>query len=317
MGFDPKRGFKGATDAEEGDSWALPTGQTEGTEIDLPHVCEDDLDLPGTSSPPTIELVELLDEVVDMAVKQFLSEFQRPPTKRSLSSWSTPQRKRARTNLSLSYVDVEDLSDTEDSDAVILKLSTPDARPLPCPFYLKDRKKNMNCLTHHQLLSIEDVKDHLCVVHRQPFFCPICTQKFPTGRARDDHIRSRSCTRKTSPAFEGITDWQAEQLSDEETTSSSWENRWFEIWDIAFPQTPRPASPSFSTAPELAVCHFRNFWGRHGQTIISGFLESKDIRVDAIENVEKALGAFYHLVLQSSVEKVFKESACSAAGDGQ
>ncbi|KUI67559.1 Vegetative incompatibility protein HET-E-1 [Cytospora mali] len=286
--------------------------QTEGPRAEPPctDIGRDDIGSPETTELSAREFTQLADEATGIAVEQFMSEYNRPSAKRSLNGTRPRCQKRARTARSPSYMEVEDVSDSEDDDAVIVRLSTSRVDTLACPFYFKDRTKNRNCLTHHQLSSTDDVREHLCLMHVQPLFCPVCKDVFRTCVARDDHIRSRQCTRNALPMPDGVTDWQAEQLYGE-TSAVSDEAQWFEIWDIIFPQTPPPDSPFFTTPKEYGVCHFRRFWMRHGQAIIFEFLEKKGIKVDTIKNEERTLAALYQSVLNHAVERVFDEIVCS------
>ncbi|KUI62532.1 Vegetative incompatibility protein HET-E-1 [Cytospora mali] len=312
--IDPEDELRGEpSHTEQNEPCDSSSDQTEGPRAEPPSmgIGRDDMGSPATTEFSTHEFTQLADEATDVAVTQFLSEYNRPSAKRSLNGTRPGRRqKRARTSRSPSYMEVEDVSDPEDDDAVIVRLSSSRVDTFACPFYFKDRTKNRTCLTHHQLSSTEDVREHLCLMHIQPLFCSVCKDVFHTCVARDDHIRSRTCAHNAFPMPDGVTDWQAEQLYGQ-TSAVSDEAQWFKIWDIIFPQTPPPASPFFTTANEYGVCHFRNFWMRHGQAIISEFLEKKDIKVDKFKNEERTLAALYQSVLNHAVDRVFDEIVCS------
>ncbi|KAH8654759.1 hypothetical protein BGZ61DRAFT_467387 [Ilyonectria robusta] len=124
---------------------------------------------------------------------------------------------------------------------------------LACPYYKKDKFKHKLCLRDFKLKRIKDVKQHLCRKHIQPHFCPLCGQEFETKGDERDHIRTQSCSRQEYQEPEGITDDHKDKFS----------SRWFTVWDIVFPDTPRPSSayvqdPEIETLLEMVANHERD-----------------------------------------------------------
>ncbi|KAJ0120904.1 Vegetative incompatibility protein HET-E-1 [Diaporthe amygdali] len=244
------------------------------------------------------------EELANIATEQFLSGFQRQSVKRSFRPWQSENRKRPKLMDSSDHLEIVETSDSEDGETVVVRK----ARFFACPFYIQDNKHS-KCVTEEQLQNIEQVKDHLWWAHRQPIFCPVCKEQFPSSKTRDTHIRLRTCHPKISSSIEGLTGEQDEKLArEEEEPQLSEEMRWFRIWDIIFPHIARPPSPFYTGQRELNVCAFRRFWMESGENIIADFLEKKESQSYNIRNEERELRALYNLVLQDVVCRIFAES---------
>lgn len=120
----------------------------------------------------------------------------------------------------------------------------------PCPFFVNDQKSSTDCLAHHWLSSIPDVREHLCLMHRRPIYCSICYETFPTTRLRNIHMRAWECLHKAKITFEGITDEQVHALDEQQTFTdaapAAQMKQWLEIWEVVFPSQP----------PLLWLCSF-------------------------------------------------------------
>ncbi|KAI3390681.1 hypothetical protein diail_8877 [Diaporthe ilicicola] len=222
--------------------------------------------------------------------------------------WPQRARKRPRLAWSDAYMDVELGSDSEDMDTVVVRHAGARTSTLACPFYLMDKSRYEECLTKHDLSTIEELKDHLWASHRRPNFCPICKDTFPTMKARNDHIRERNCKQQEGPKLEGLTYGQIQQLDHQGSNTSSRETQWFEVWDIVSPSGPpggpRPLSPYYSSEQEFRIVALRQFWEINGQTIISDFLREKDLQRWEVSNEERSLGILYKVILQDAIDEV-------------
>ena len=83
--------------------------------------------------------------------------------------------------------------------------------------------------------------------------------------------------------------------------------RWFQIWDIIFPQIERPSSPFYTGERELRVCAFRQFWMQTGEEFIAEFLEKKECQSYSIQHEERQLQAIYDLVVENVVDRIFDD----------
>lgn len=259
-------------------------------------------------SPPTenqvLNVAQISKELADIAKEQFLTSCQIRPAKRYLIPWLGQTRKRPKLTKPTDHLEAFHTSEFDDGETVVVKKT----KFFACPFYIWD-KKYTKCITRHHLLSIEDVKDHVLWDHRQPVFCPLCKQEFPSSRNRDIHIRLRNCHLNTAKTPAGITYDQDDMLNREERSSLSEESRWFQVWDIIFPQLEHPPSAFYTGERELSICAFRQFWMQRGEEIIAAFLQNKGCRRYSIQNEERELQAIFDLVAENVVDRIFFDSA--------
>lgn len=247
-----------------------------------------------------LDVAQTVQELAGIAAEEFLSRRQRSPAKRSVVSWMGQNRKRQKLMKSFGQLGVVRTSDSEDGETVVVEMT----RFFACPFYVRN-KKYTECITRHQFLNVEDVKDHILWEHRQPVFCPLCKEEFPSGRTRDTHLRLRSCHLNDSSIPEGITNDQDDRLNREERSYLSEELKWFQVWDIVFPHIERPLSAFYTGARELRICAFRQFWIQSGQETVAEFLQKKECRSYSIQNEERKLQAIYDLVMENVVDSIF------------
>lgn len=140
------------------------------------------------------------------------------------------------------------------------------SRPFACPLYLHNRHRWHNCL-HYTLNRIVDVRLHLSRAHALGPRCPICFEEFRDDPAEplsaDDrfnaHIQLRTCQPLPSPppSRDGLTRDQFEAVravggrrNGRRVTDPAAE-KWFDIWEIIFPDEPRPLSPYLDDHPDV------------------------------------------------------------------
>jgi hypothetical protein len=163
-------------------------------------------------------------------------------------------------------------------------------------------------LTRADLRDVRDVKQHLWFAHRRSPFCPICGEIFPTTAGRDQHIRARSCTVRTVPDIEGISIEQMKLLARRLNAELSQEERWFAVWDVVFPDVPRPPQARLSTPLEYDVRRLRDYWARQGRQVIAKFLEDSGLTdYYEMEDEEQSLEALYIAVLNQMIDEMVAE----------
>ncbi|KAF9872994.1 het and ankyrin domain protein [Colletotrichum karsti] len=138
---------------------------------------------------------------------------------------------------------------------------------LACPFYKQDPREYISCLMNHELRSMEDVEDHIHSRHRRPFYCPICKADFNLALERDRHINQRICDLREDLPLKGVSE-DMRRLISRTRGHGSETARWFEVWNILFPDSgsKQPSSPHLRSGLGLKVSNFRAFWRRHGQS---------------------------------------------------
>ncbi|KAK7995742.1 hypothetical protein PG991_015209 [Apiospora marii] len=138
------------------------------------------------------------------------------------------------------------------------KLSSPG---IACHYYKSDSKKYVDCLSYTR--DMKNIKLHLFRCHMGPDnYCPYCGDKFPTEVQANDHIRARQCewrefshpgmNKDQQKRIKSITSIRGRgRLSDEE--------KWFEIWDVLFPDRPRPISANRGSVEEEMGSNLEEF----------------------------------------------------------
>lgn len=127
-----------------------------------------------------------------------------------------------------------------------------DGRLLACPYYKFNPLEHNRCLLRNRLTDTSFVVQHVLRTHnRQPIHCPVCGNVFDTHTERDSHIQAQSCERR-EVRYEGLTQDQVNRLRVPRRHLNE-VKRWFSIWDIIFPNTPRPDSPYVGSEAEEMI----------------------------------------------------------------
>jgi hypothetical protein len=142
-----------------------------------------------------------------------------------------------------------------------------DGRHLACPCYKYNPIRYLDCLLRNCLSDTSFVVQHLERGHpHQPIHCPICGEVFDTHHDRDSHIRLQSCEQRNF-RHEGLTTDQLRQLRQNRRTLNEVE-RWYCLWDILYPTTPRPDSPYVGSVLEEITSIFRRAWRAARQNLL-------------------------------------------------
>ncbi|AEO68134.1 uncharacterized protein THITE_160214 [Thermothielavioides terrestris NRRL 8126] len=156
------------------------------------------------------------------------------------------------------------------------KLDTPDkGRPttksLACPFWKLSPSEHRACFKL-TLDGISRVKQHLGRKHAPEFYCEYCMAVLPDKQAHQAHVEARACSYRAC-RFPGITHQQQRELSRRSKPNLSEPERWFAIWDIVFPDQPRPASPYIETDLSEDLCQFKEFAEAFGPAIVAAQMQ--------------------------------------------
>lgn len=274
-------------------------------------------DVSGTHNLGALELdprhasTAVVEKVTRVAVQEFWSSRKLSSAKRPAKPCAHRSRKRLRPGSRRASATSVSCSDTEDSDSVLVeKPMATESGIWPCPFFVKDRKAYASCLTRHCLLSLNDVREHLYLMHQIPTYCSVCYDTFSTVRLRDDHMGRRECDYQRPKAFDGITDAQLraleEQVDTEDKILESQRSQWLRFWHIIFPNDDLPPSPLSFTSQELKVYELRRFWNRTGEKITSEVLEPQELQEWVNGNGERDLGTLYSLVSDCAADELLK-----------
>ncbi|KAI3390587.1 hypothetical protein diail_9114 [Diaporthe ilicicola] len=256
---------------------------------------------------PTHKFAGVVDELTSTAVERFRSVQMSPSRKRSISPCPENFRKRSRLGSCQNPASAGSISDFEESDGTLVEHPAEKAsRIWPCPFFVRDRVSYLGCWTRHCLLSVDDVREHLCSMHLEPIHCSVCYETFPTVRLRDAHMRTQECRYRLPVVFDGLTYSQVRELERQRTAGDGapglQARQWVKIWCIVFSCTQLPPSPFYFSQREIAVYEFRLFWKTHGENIIADVLAEHRLQQYEIENEERSLQALYRLVADCGVD---------------
>lgn len=161
------------------------------------------------------------------------------------------------------------------------KIPNPHELPWACPLYKYDPIRHMGCL-FHSLTESRHVKRHLLRHHKRPTHCPTCYECFSKKTECDEHIVNRVCGSCSEPE-----DWDRYISEDVRGQIDSVAGGdWFAMWDIIYPNVPRPPTP---------------------------FLESADLRMDAMAAIGNDRSAPFRRELEiSGLNEVQIQSAMEA-----
>lgn len=256
---------------------------------------------------PAHQFAGVVDELAKTAVEGFRSVQVSPQRKRSMSPCPEKCRKRSRLGPGQDPTSAGSNSDSEERSVVLFQRPTDTApRIWPCPFFVRDRVSYLSCWTRHCLLTLEDVREHLCSVHLEPIHCSVCFETFPTVTLRDTHMRSRDCLHQLPVIFDGLRDSQVRELQRQGKSDDKLPclraRQWVKMWCIVFSCTQLPPSPFSFSQREFAVYEFRQFWETHGENIIADVMAKYRLQDYKIENEERSLQALYSLVADHAVD---------------
>lgn len=118
---------------------------------------------------------------------------------------------------------------------------------LACPFWKRNPENHPACIVL-RLENIEHVRLHLFQKHLLDcYYCQVCFEAFENEQDYQQHIASES----PCPANPGITlpelmGLQQQALIDTIPKNANLFQEWLAIWDVLFPGTGRPSSPSMN-----------------------------------------------------------------------
>lgn len=261
------------------------------------------------STPRTLDadhpFVEAVPALVDSLIERFRSQPYLKSSERSNMCREIKERRNTRLSCSEYFVDVQQTLDAGDSDTVVVHHMRKRDKTPACPFYIRDRQSHLLCLTRYRLRNIEDVREHLWAIHRQPLFCPVCGQIFSKSADCNGHIRSRTCNPQLLlPTFEGVTISQIQELARQDELPLSMENRWLAMWNTIFPGEQRPLSWLYTTDEELRIRALRTFWDIHRHSIVKSFLKTEVPQLHVLSDEGEAVEALHNTILNRAIDKV-------------
>ncbi|RYP24693.1 hypothetical protein DL765_000420 [Monosporascus sp. GIB2] len=163
-------------------------------------------------------------------------------------------------------------------------------RLLACPFWKVDPSKHRGCF-RKKLDMISRVKQHLARNHTPTFYCERCFAIFPEEESHRTHMRdeTESCRWDPSARLDGISHRQHRELSRKSKPDLPESEKWFAIWDILFPDHPRPSSPYMDPDLSEDFCRFREYSQNRGPAILAEELRTRNLVLMSQDGTESCL----------------------------
>ena len=208
----------------------------------------------------------------------------------------------------------DDDADGDESRRGQTKRSRPDdsgrsSKLLACPFWKLDPGKYSGCF-RMTLKGISRVKQHLDRKHAPDFYCEFCLLVSFDEESHQSHIKSRSCSFQ-SCEFTGITHSQRYQLSRKSKPNLPESDQWFAIWDIVFPDQPRPTSAYMDPDLSEDLCQFREYAQRLGPARLAEVMQAN--APVALEILQEEIGSVLEIVISQGLNTLFEEWLSSRA----
>ncbi|KAI3331766.1 hypothetical protein HD806DRAFT_478238 [Xylariaceae sp. AK1471] len=274
---------------------------------------EDDVylfDVPSSQVPDvntTGAFADEAEELAEIALEEFLLTISplSGNAKRG-RDWRLPgrARKRLRTSCIETHVEIEQKSETDDEDTVVVGSPRLTTHQLACPFYVRHKETHLSCLTRADLREIKDLKRHLWSAHRQPPYCPTCYNTFISAEDCNKHIRLRSCISSGKLRPEGVSAVQMQRLARRADPWISREVQWLTIWEITFPGARLPSLAYLSGEVETVVCALRDFWSTEGDRIVFGFLAERQQQSPQLQDEKPNVTTLSSAVLNRVIDQL-------------
>lgn len=167
---------------------------------------------------------------------------------------------------------------------------------LACPFWKQDAQKHVDCFLK-KIDTIGHLKQHLMRRHTPAFYCQRCFVKFSEEKEFDNHVEG-ICVRDPTAKLEGISHSQKDQLS--RKFRGSGEEQWYHIWDILFPEYPRPASIYIDNSLSEDFCQIREICQREGIGILI-----EELSASGLVRRTGATDELLYMTLQRAMDFIF------------
>jgi len=195
-------------------------------------------------------------------------------------------------------------------------LLSPSPTLFACPYWKRDAVRYHACLISEAFSEVQDVSQHLWDEHCQPYYCPTCFEQFQDRSDWGVHVRRQECDCQPPREIEGIRDNQKDSIDAAADQDGRMEDRWFAIWDAAFPGEERPSSPFLDgRAGSLAVLA-RRFWKEYGETMVSDFARRHNLLQWKTAGEERGLGLLYEAVLVDLIDLSVRSGRIRPADGG-
>lgn len=196
------------------------------------------------------------------------------------------------------------------------KQITEGQRRLACHFQKHDPERYALCgIKTGGFDTIAHVKQHLKRSHqRDPNYCPRCMQTFGTEEQKNEHLLrlvSSPCPADPDAALPaGMSPETVRALTRRAGKGDDLQEQWFGVWDVIFPDIPRPQTCSLDLSGELHVqaLGLCSYFETEGPRTVLSFLQEEGIVVGNGDGSASSdsVEAFTHRVLTQAFHQVFE-----------
>ncbi|KXH31877.1 HET domain-containing protein [Colletotrichum simmondsii] len=175
-----------------------------------------------------------------------------------------------------------------------------------CPFYATNPAGHEQCLIEDDLLSTEDVVQHIRKRHSKPPYCPKCRIVLETPMARDEHVRRNICELRHPTTIEGVDEDQLRKIMKvmaRQPRRSSEAQIWARICAVACPGAFYCISPYLQDGLGLEVSKVRDYWNDKGRRCIKKYMAGRGVLCTEDEYGNGALEAFHALTMADLVHE--------------
>jgi hypothetical protein len=144
----------------------------------------------------------------------------------------------------------------------------------------------------------------------------MCSRRFGSFLARDQHILARTCKTRDFGEIDGINEYQKAQLANRDKPSRSVPERWERIWAIVFPKSGLTGGPFLETDCEGAISMIRDFWTNEGRKFVSQYIESHGLLQAGREDKKQAMARLGQLALKELLISTYEELLSTKADVG-
>ncbi|KAK3380902.1 hypothetical protein B0H63DRAFT_560718 [Podospora didyma] len=143
-----------------------------------------------------------------------------------------------------------------------------------CPFWKHDSNQWRDCFGY-KLKRIRDVKQHLRRIHGQCCHCARCGQEFISNDQLDLHLVSIQPCDVRPFRRKWLSSAQKEELGTRYPNLTA-EQQWYEVWNVVFPDQPKPDSPYIDSQLSEDLSSFVEFFLAQGPDIIQESGQARD-----------------------------------------
>lgn len=244
-------------------------------------------------------------------------------------SGSTARSKRAEDTSNLTRKHKADANDDEDEEQGARKRQSRDesnpcdglskgTRLLACPFFkfqperyspLNEIETQYSTCSGRVIRDIPNLKQHLSRTHARPkYYCCRCFKVFKDNCGLSQHgLAETPCAEIECPFPQKMTEKQAGEIRQREMGTNI-EKKWYDIYQILFPDSPLPSSPYRNDCLEPYIQDFLGHFRRHAPQMVRAEManEGHDLGLQEQRILDCALERALQRIIQLWETQEFK-----------